>query len=251
MLRPALPALLALSLAACAAGPRLPDPPQGPAGAAGINLELGIRYLQQGSYGVAETKLEKALSMAPDSAPVHNALGVLLEQTGRPTEALGHFRQAVDLDGDFTVARLNLGRLLCQSGQPAAGSAALALLERRYTLDRPEQLALEQGRCRQAQGQAEAAEAFYRQALEMRQEWPPARASKAGLMLEQGQPLRTRAFLQRLHAVTTPSPASLWLGVRSEQTLGNPRLREQYAVQLRTAFPESPETARLLGESER
>jgi type IV pilus assembly protein PilF len=61
--------------------------------------------------------------------------------------------------------------------------------------------------------------------------------------------LTTRAWLQRFQEAGEQTPQSLWLGVRSEYALRDNQASGNYALQLRSRFPDS-EQARLLQEWE-
>ena len=52
--------------------------------------------------------LETALRIKPDLATAHNALGILLAQSGRRAAAIEHFETALRLDPNFAAARANL-----------------------------------------------------------------------------------------------------------------------------------------------
>jgi tetratricopeptide (TPR) repeat protein len=55
--------------------------------------------MQAGAFDEARSALERALSLQPQSALAHKALGVLLVQAlRRPAEGLPHLRRALELD---------------------------------------------------------------------------------------------------------------------------------------------------------
>lgn len=75
------------------------------------DLEEGERLLDVGRFEEAEPKLRAAVAARPDSAYVHNKLGVCLARQGRLEEARQQFSEAVRLDPTFAPAHSNLGNL--------------------------------------------------------------------------------------------------------------------------------------------
>jgi Flp pilus assembly protein TadD len=73
-----------------------------------IRLEQGRALLEARRYAEAASELENALALVPDSAVVHNDLGVALASLHQVGEAAAHFRTAVGLDPRFDEARRNL-----------------------------------------------------------------------------------------------------------------------------------------------
>ena len=55
--------------------------------------------------------------LKPDYIEVQNNLGDLLAQTGRVSEAIEHYRQALAINPDFSETHYNLGNALFQSGR--------------------------------------------------------------------------------------------------------------------------------------
>jgi protein O-GlcNAc transferase len=80
-----------------------------------------------GQRGEAETQLAEALLRAPDSAPLEDALGALLAQSGRTEEALPHFQRAATLDPGLPQTQYLLGVSTLVLGQPEAAIAPLRL----------------------------------------------------------------------------------------------------------------------------
>lgn len=70
--------------------------------------KLAELHLAAGELGVAILLLERAESLAPKNAEVHNLLGVTLQRMAEPQEAADALEKAVALDGQSRTARLNL-----------------------------------------------------------------------------------------------------------------------------------------------
>ncbi len=151
---------------------------------------------------------------------------------------------------DYTLARLNYARLLCTrepvrtaegesefqkiAADPANAGATAA--------DAHAGLGL----CARRRNDPAQAETWLRKALEQNPNNTTALYEMAELSQTQGKALQGRAFLQRYHAQTRPTPQSLWLGVTIESSPdGDPLLRREYGVVLTSQFPNSDEARRL------
>ena len=73
--------------------------------------------MARGQFDDAIAEFRWALKIDPDSAPVHNNLGVVLAGQGRIEEAIAHYRAALKLKPDYAAASINLGRTLAAQGQ--------------------------------------------------------------------------------------------------------------------------------------
>ncbi len=75
----------------------------------------------------AEQQLTQALAHSPDSAPLNNALGTLIAQSGHLEDALPYFEHAVQSDPSLTTAQYHLGTALLALNQPDAALGPLRL----------------------------------------------------------------------------------------------------------------------------
>ena len=214
------------------------------------NFKLGVGYMQSGHLDVATEKLLKALQYNDNYPEAHNAIAVLYEELREYGPAETHFKRAIELKPDYTLARLNHARLLCTrepvrtaegesefqkiAADPANAGATAA--------DAHAGLGL----CARRRNDPAQAETWLRKALEQNPNNTTALYEMAELSQTQGKALQGRAFLQRYHAQTRPTPQSLWLGVTIESSPdGDPLLRREYGVVLTSQFPNSDEARRL------
>ncbi len=123
----------------------------------------------------SETLFRRALAVTRDNWVAHDGLGVVLEQSGRNLEAIGHLEQALRIKPDFAEAHCNLGIALGQAGRMPE---AIKHLEQalRINPDFPEArynlgIALEQA------GRVPEAIEHYQQALKLRPDFAPARSA--------------------------------------------------------------------------
>lgn len=95
--------------------------------------EAGMKALADGQTETAITQLKRAIKISPRYLRALNDLGVLYLQLNRLPEAAELFAQAVKFDGNFYLARLNLGVVLHRQGHDKEAVPILALL---YEKDR-------------------------------------------------------------------------------------------------------------------
>jgi Tfp pilus assembly protein PilF len=70
-------------------------------------------------YRRGRALMEEALALDPDVSRAHNALGVIAAETGRPDEAITHWKRAVELNPREWDTLFNLGKLLRRQGRAA------------------------------------------------------------------------------------------------------------------------------------
>ena len=245
---------LMLSLASCVSSSTRPTSASPPSAsdAAQYNLQLGISYLRQNNLQAAREKLERAIEQDPDLATAYAALGVVFERLEDPAGAERLYRRAVDLDPADPDNLNALAVFTCSRKQKP--EEALKLFDRAIAIplsvkaaNRP-MLYTNAGTCAKGLDLARS-EAYLRQALAEDPQFADALLQLAEVMLERGNALQARGFLERYLARGKPTPAALWVGVRIEQSLNDAGAARKYGDQLRKDFPDSAETRLLLEQA--
>jgi type IV pilus assembly protein PilF len=106
------------------------------------------------------------------------------------------------------------------------------------------------GLCAERAGDKVKAEEYFRRALTTNKRYSPALLKMAELSFAQNKDMSARAYLERFHGEVAPTAASLWLGVRVEQRLGDRVKAVEYKRKLLKEFPDAPEI-QALNQSER
>ncbi|MDQ3334747.1 MAG: tetratricopeptide repeat protein [Myxococcota bacterium] len=100
-----------------------------------IYTELGLIYIQQKRYDLAQLVLAKAVEFdtAEKKDPaIHNALAILALRQGKAQEAFERFDHAASLDATYIDARFNKASVLLDAGDYARAKVELAaIVERR------------------------------------------------------------------------------------------------------------------------
>jgi type IV pilus assembly protein PilF len=221
--------------------------------AAQYNMQLGISYLRQGDLKTAQAKLEKAIADDDTLATAHSALGLVFERLGDARGAEKQYRRAVSLAPDDPDALNALAVFLCLQKQDTR--EAMKNFERAMAVPLSKavtnqaMLRINAGLCAKRFDLARAEE-YFRSALALDPGSRGALLQLADVAHGRGNYLQARAFVERYLAGGPATAEILWLGVRTEQALGDPQAARGYGERLKSQFPESIEM-RLLLESER
>jgi len=234
--------LLTFLLVACGGG-EVVKPESTGAKSARINVELGVTYMNQGNNVAAMNRLQKALGQDPGYALAHSSLGVLHARLGNKEEAESNFKVAISLDPSHSSIRNNYGAFLCKQKKYKQAQEQFLQALKNPLYETPEYSYLNAGVCSPDKIEAEK---FFRAALRKNPKFPAALLQMAKLSHELKRNLSARAYIQRLHAVTKPSAASLWISIRVEKALGDFGLMESQALSLKDKYPDSEETRQYL-----
>ena len=204
----------------------------------------GIKYLESGRLDVARQDLEHAVELDDNNAEAHNALGVLYERMNLPEKADEHYRRALALDDGNMAAANNYARSLCSHGKYDQAMKLFASAIASNAYQTPWLALTSAGICAKSQGLGADAETYLRKALEANPNFAPALLEMAKISLEHNNYLSSRAFLQRFESAAGANPESLWIGVQTEQALGNRKDAEAYRKRLQQQYPDSKEAVR-------
>ncbi len=214
-----------------------------------LNAELGMRYMQQGNYDWAMTKLQKSVEQDEDNARAHHYLGELYRRVDKPKDAEKHFEEALDLNPDEPSLLNNYGVFLCDRKQydEALRYFNKALNDPVY----PGKAGIYEnmGRCAESRGNLLRAEEYYLKALRLNPKLPQANLGMAQLTFDKQLYAQSRKYLNNYLAQSKHNARSLWLGILLERRTGNRNRVASYAILLKGKFPDSKE-ARLLRKLE-
>jgi len=105
--------LLVILLASCAGAPS-----EEAIHKANYHYQIGLSYLNDNNIQPAFVEFQKALEINPHDKEIHNALGIIyLVKLEDYPKALKHFKEALDLDENFSQAETNLGDTYAHMGE--------------------------------------------------------------------------------------------------------------------------------------
>ena len=118
---------------------------------------------QDDSYAAALTKVNEALSMAPDEAQFHGLRGAIRYEQGRYSDAITNFDRAIARDAEYFFYHLNRGLAHRRAGNPARAQTDLS----RSVELLPTAVAYQNlGEMAEASGDLRRAQAYYEQAAQ-------------------------------------------------------------------------------------
>lgn len=218
-------------------------------GAGDVYTQLAVAYLRNGQIAIALQQAKKALEVEPGNAGAHNVIALIYSRLREYKLAERHYLEGLDEQPKSSYLRNAYGTFLCdrQRFKEAQEQFSLAL---ENPLNQAREVALTNaGICAGLSGDQVESEELLRRALQANPAFPTALLEMAEIKLRKEEYLSARAYLQRFQEVARHTPASLWIGIRTERVLGDQDAVASYALNLRNNFPDSRE-ALLLSESE-
>jgi tetratricopeptide (TPR) repeat protein len=82
-----------------------------------VHLYYGTALASQGKYEAAVRAIEKGISLKPDDGEAQAWLADVMMRQHNPTQAIVHYRLALQVEPSFRPARLMLGQLLITTGR--------------------------------------------------------------------------------------------------------------------------------------
>lgn len=215
---------------------------------AGLNVTMGIGYMEQGRYDVAMEKLEKAIDEDPALPEAYVAMARLYRLLNKPEVADDYFAKALRLAGSRPDILTDYGIYLCQARQweQAEASFARAIADANYA--RPEYAHTAAGRCALMARNNQRAKEHFVAALAISPFYEPALRDLAHLSYETGNYSMAQGIVERyMHVVPSPDADMLYLAVLVYRALGRFERARDYRGELLRLFPGSAQAARLQG----
>lgn len=212
---------------------------------ANVYIDLSAAYLQEDNLTEAFKNARKAVISDPRSSNARYMEALVHQRLGQMDEADASFRKAISLDPRNPVALNAYGSFLCNRKQYEEADPYFrrALDNPLYTT--PWLASHNAASCYEMAGDDAKAERDYRAALQVNPRFAPSLFGMAKMSFEAGNYLSARAYLQRYAEVAPHNAESLWLGVRTENQLGDKDQMASYGLKLRSRFPDS-EQAKFL-----
>lgn len=238
-----MPGLLALlGLVACAATTQKANRTHE---AAADNVQLGLRYMEQGDLQLAKMKLDMALKQDPGSADVHSARGTLFARLGEPAKADEEFRTALrDAPHDPDVQN-NYGAYLCENGHTDQGVKRFLEAAHNALYRTPQAAYVNAGVCLRSAKRYDEAITNFKQALGLQPNYGEAAFQLAALEFERGDLSAARARIDTFVGTYDATPDLLLLGVRVTRAQHDPVAAQRYARRLQLDFPGSQQARAL------
>ena len=218
-------------------------------GAGDIYVSLAVAYMQNGQMDIALQQAKKAIRIDPGSSGAHTAIALIYSRLGEFGLAEHHYRIGIEAEPRNPYIRNAYGTFLCQQGKYQAAEQEFVKALKNPLYQTPELAYTNAALCTSQQGSAERSEAYLQKALQTNPGFAPALLQMAKLSVNRGDFDSARFYLQRYVAGAPHNAESLWVGIQTERALGDRDRAASYLLQLKSAFPDSPEV-RLAREPE-
>jgi type IV pilus assembly protein PilF len=210
---------------------------------ANVRLELATAYFSRGQMTTALDQVKLAIAADPTQSAAFSLRGLIYASLGDDKLAEESFQRALQINPRDGDTMQNFGWYLCQKKRYGDADAmfARALAVPQYR-DTPRTL-LAQGVCQSFAGQPDTAEKTLQRSFELDPANPSTAVNLSELLFRRGAYERARFYIQRVNSQSEIASAqTLWLGARIESKLGNAAEVKLLGSQLRSRFPDSPES---------
>ncbi len=247
--RPVLAFVCLVALSACVSTTTgsVTEPERDNEDAAELNYQLGARYYNQGSYAIARDRLLLATEIDPKMAIAFSTLALTYEALDNLRLARESYEKAVRAEPRNFDVQNAYAVFLCRQQDFNTAQKHFEKAANHPENDDSEVTLTNAGVCMAQKPDLEAAEQFFRAALERKPNYGEALLQLCLLKYQQEDYLGARAFLQRFMSSNISTAGVLYLASRIEDLLGNDRGRTEYEDQLIREFPTSPEARKVLG----
>lgn len=210
-----------------------------------VHTDLGAAYFSAGQLGVALEELNVAIQADSGYAPAYSMLGLVYMSLRENEKAEDNFRRSLSLSSADSDTNNNYGWFLCQRGRIDDSIRYFMAALKNPLYATPEKSYLNAGICARKKNDDVEAEEFLLKAVSLQPRQPQALFHLADINFKRGNYAESKKFINQFSRIASPTPESLWLGMRIERRLGNRSDEASYGLQLRKAFPDSPEAQAL------
>ena len=213
---------------------------------ADVYIDLSAAYLREERLTEAFMNAKKAVIVDPKSSNAHYVLALVYQRLGELDSADASYRKAISVDPRNPAALNAYGLFTCERGEFDAADDYFRRALNNPLYPTPWIASHNAGSCAEKAGDTEGAERDYRAALQVNPKFAPSLLNMARLRYQTGHYLSARGYLQRYAEVAPHTAESLWLGVQTENQLGDRDQQASYGLKLRNQFPDSEQAKFLL-----
>ncbi len=216
-----------------------------PRNRARLHTELAALYFGRGNMTVALDELRTAVRADSGYAPAYSMFGLVYMDLKENRLAEENFERALRLSPNEPDINHNFGWFLCQTGREGDSIRYFLQAIRNPLYPTPWRSYSAAGVCSMRMDKPKDAEEFFLRALKQEPDDPTSLLQLGHLRYRQGRLDDARKLVSRYNQLLTPTPESLWLGLRIERKLGQRVAERNYATELRRRFPGARETQAL------
>jgi type IV pilus assembly protein PilF len=204
------------------------------------NLALGASYVREGRADLAVDPLLRAIEAEPRNSEAHSVLAIAYDQTGSTDLAEEHHRRAAQLAPRSADIQNRFAVYLCRQNRwtDAAPSFRLAIDASERAASLP--TIINAASCARGAGDLEAAESFFREALDVDARNADALRGMVETSIRQSDYIQGRAFWQRLESSIPLRAEDLLSCYIIETAMNATAAAEACAERMPQEFPGSP-----------
>ncbi|MGR9035337.1 MAG: type IV pilus biogenesis/stability protein PilW [Gammaproteobacteria bacterium] len=210
-----------------------------------IHLQLGVRYMDLNKLEIAKENLLLSVDEDSSNPQTHNALAFLYERLHQYDEAEEEYDTALDIKPDDFGIQNNYGRYLCEHENAEEGMKLLMAAVNNPLNDRKWMALTNAGRCLQSQGKGQESESYFRQTLEVKNDYAPALSAMQKISYQKKDFWAAKGYLDRYLIVAAPTLETLYLAILTERALNHTDRAKEYEQTLLEKFPASSEAKKI------
>jgi type IV pilus assembly protein PilF len=207
--------------------------------------DLGAAYYQQNKLEIALDEFNHAIHIDPKYGQAYNGLGLVYAALGEDAKADANFKKAIEVQPGNSESHNNYGSFLCARKRydESIGHFLAAVKNPLYST--PNLAYANAGICSARKNDLKNAEIYLNKALQIEPLTHSAAQALADIQFRRGDASTAQKTLQNA-LIASPSPETLWLGIKIARVLGDKNSEASYALQLRQQYPNSEQTRMLL-----
>jgi type IV pilus assembly protein PilF len=210
-----------------------------------VHTELAALYYGRGNMAVALEELRIATAADPNYALTYSLFGLVYMELRENQLAQTNFERALRLSPTDPDINHNYGWFLCQSGRETESVKYFMQAVSNPLYTTPWRSYSAAGVCSLRKNNVKEAEDFFQRALRMNPDDSSSLLQLAQIRYRQGKLEEARNLVVRHNKIVEPTAESLWLALRIERKLGERVAETSYANQLRRRFAASREYQQL------
>ena len=212
-----------------------------PRNRARVRTELAALYYGRRNMAVALEELRLATAADPTYPLAYSMFGLVYMELRENKLAQENFQRALRLSPGDPDINHNYGRFLCETGRETESIKYFLQAVRNPLYPAPWRSYSAAGQCSLRKDKVKDAEEFFLRALREEPDEPASLLYLGQIRYRQGNLEDARKLVLRLNKISDPTAESLWLALRVERKLGERAAESGYANQLRRRFAGSRE----------
>ena len=216
-----------------------------PRNRARAHTELAALYYGRGSMGVAMEELRTAIAADQTYAPAHSMLGLVYMDLKEIQLAQQSFNRALSHAPTDPDINHNYGWFLCQTGKDTESIRYFLQAIRNPYYTTPWKSYSAAGQCALKKDNIKDAAEYFERTLKLNPDEPVALLNLGDILYRTGKLVEARRLVADFNKLVEPTAESLWLALRIERKLGERVAENSFANQLRRRYPDSREYRQL------